>query len=213
MGQGNVNGSISSTMAQDMIAWLSARQRGVTRARNEAGDSSGVRVYNAAEVNRVLDYAQSSIPRVINTVVPKVNADMVTYSSYDSTAIGSDANTVEQSLTLALNTIDKIAPDPLGLGKRRILISEYGLYENQLAGGTTWRSDAILSTAQNAGIYGAFIWNLYDNECVEANGQAAPVDSAPGNPARPQDNQCRGLWVVRPDGSDSPVLSVLKKYW
>lgn len=71
----------------------------------------------------------------------------------------------------------------------------------------------MLSTASKAGIYGAFLWNLYDNECVESNGQSAPVDSPPGDPLRPADNECRGLWVVRPDGSDSPVLNVLKQYW
>ena len=213
LGQGNVTGNISPGMVQDMIAWLSARQRGVSRARNEAGSSAGVRVLNAAEVNRVLDYAQNGMVRVINAVVPNVNADMVTYSSYDSTAIGNDPQTVQSSLTLALNTINKLAPDPLGLGMRRILISEYGLYENQLAGGTTWRANAILSTASKAGIYGAFLWNIFDNECAEGNGQPAPVDAGVANPLRPKDNQCRGLWVVRPDGSTSPVLSVLKQYW
>lgn len=213
LGQGNVTGNISPGMVQDMIAWLSARQRGVTRARNEAGSSTGVRVFNAAEVNRVLDYAQSGMTRVINAVVPKVNADMVTYSSYDSTAIGSDAQTVQSTLKLALQTIEKMAPDPMGLGNRRILISEYGLFENQLAGGTTWRAKAILSTASQEGIYGAFLWNVFDNECAETNGQGAPVDAATGNPLRPKDNQCRGLWVVRPDGSTSSVLSVLKQYW
>lgn len=212
LGQGNVTGNISPGMVQDMIAWLSARQRGVTRARNEAGSSSGVRVFNAAEVNRVLDYAQSGMTRVINAVVPKVNADMVTYSSYDSTATGNEAATLQSSLKLALKTIEKMAPDPMGLGNRRILISEYGLFENQLAG-TTWRANAILSTASQEGIYGAFLWNVFDNECAETNGQGAPVDAASGNPLRPKDNQCRGLWVVRPDGSTSSVLSVLKQYW
>jgi hypothetical protein len=170
-------------------------------------------VLNGAEVNRVLDYAQQGLTRVINAVVPEVGADMVTYSSYDSTAIGNDARSMEKAFNQALQTIDKLAPDPLGLGKRRILVSEYGLYENQLVGGTSWRSQAILSTASQAGIYGAFLWNLYDNECVQPNGQAATVDAPVGNPARPSDGNCRGLWVVRPDGSNSAVLSVLKKYW
>ena len=213
LGQGNITGNISPGMVQDMIAWLTARQRGVTRARNEAVSPTGVQVFNAAEVNRVLDYAQNGMTRVINAVVPKVNADMVTYSSYDSTAIGTDAATVQSSLSLALKTIEKMAPDPMGLGNRRILISEYGLYENSLAGGTSWRPSTILSTAKQEGIYGAFLWNVYDNECAEPNGQAAPVDTPTGNPLRPADNQCRGLWVVRPDGSTSPVLSVLRQYW
>lgn len=212
LGQGNTTGNIPGSTVQDMIAWLTARQNGVTRARNEAHDTS-MQVLNAVEVNRVLDYAQQGLTRVINAVVPKVGADMVTYSSYDSTIAGDNAQTVQQNLTLALNTINKLAPDPLGLGMKRILISEYGMYENQFTNDATWRSKAVLSTASQAGIAGAFLWNLYDNECVEPNGQAAPVDVSPGNPARPGDGNCRGLWVVRPDGSDSSVVSVLKQYW
>jgi hypothetical protein len=212
-GQGNsTTGNEPENNIQDMIAWLKARQAGVTQARNEANDSS-MAVLNGAEVNRVLDYAQQGLTRVINAVIPKVGADMVTYSSYDSTAIGQDAPTVQKAFNQALQTIEKLAPDPMGLGNRRILISEYGLYENQLAGGTSWRAQAILSTASQAGVYGAFLWNLYDNECVQPNGQAPVVDAPVGNPQRPADSNCRGLWVVRPDGSNSAVLNVLKQYW
>jgi hypothetical protein len=207
---GSTPGDIPQNVVDDLIAWLSARQRGVTRARNEAHDSS-VLVLNGAEVNRVLDYAQNGLRRVINAVVPQVNADMLTYSSYDAMVYGSDAQSVHQSLTQALQTIEKLAPDPQGLGNRRILISEYGLFENEQPG-DTWRADAVLSTAKNAGLYGAFFWNLYDNEC-KLNGQYAPVASAEGNPLRPTDAQCRGLWIIRPDGSTSSALDVIKKYW
>ena len=207
---GSTTGDIPQNVVADLIAWLSARQRGVTRARNEAHDSS-VLVLNGAEVNRVLDYAQNGLRRVINAVVPQVNADMLTYSSYDAMVYGSDAPSVQQRLTQALQTIEKLAPDPQRLGNRRILISEYGLFENEQPG-DTWRADAVLSTAKNAGLYGAFFWNLYDNEC-KLNGQYAPVASAEGNPLRPTDAQCRGLWVVRPDGSTSSALDVIKKYW
>ena len=93
-------------MAGDLIAWLSTRQRGVTRARNEAHDSS-VLVLNGAEVNRVLDYAQNGLRRVINAVVPRVNADMLTYSSYDAMVYGSDPQSVQQSLTPVLPTIEE----------------------------------------------------------------------------------------------------------
>jgi hypothetical protein len=194
-----------------MIAWLSARQRGVQRARNEVG-STDVSVLNAVEVKRVLDYAQHGLARVINKVVPQVQPDMVTYSSYDSSDSGTDPNTVQANMNLALNTIKKLAPDPVSLGDRRILISEYGLFENQETG-ASWRAEAILSTAKSAGIAGAFLWNVFDNECVESNGQPAPVGVTPGGWGRPHDNQCRGLWVIRPDGSTSQVAQVLQKYF
>jgi hypothetical protein len=170
-------------------------------------------VLNGAEVNRVLDYAQHGTARVINTIVPEVNADMVTYSSYDSTNTGQDAASMQSALNLALHTIEKLAPDPLGMGNRRIVLSEYGLFENSLVGGTTWRAPAILAAASRAGIYGAFLWNLYDNECVQPDGQSAEVDTPVRSSIRPTNSDCMGLWVIRPDGTKSPVLAVLKQYW
>jgi hypothetical protein len=210
----NTSVNISNSMVSDMIAWLSAREQGVTHARQDSANTSGVSVFDAVEVNRVLDYAQQGLTRVINAVVPKVRPDMVTYSSYDSTAQhGQDAGGLANSLNQALTTIKQMAPDPLGLGSRRILISEYGLFENSYANEAVWRTQTILSTAKSAGIAGAFLWNVFDNECKSSNGQAAPVGLPPGNPMRPQDGQCRGLWAVRPDGSQSPVVGVLQKYW
>ncbi|HET7440981.1 MAG TPA: hypothetical protein VFJ47_06740 [Terriglobales bacterium] len=205
--------NISDSMINDMRVWLSARQRGVTRARQDAGNPTTVNVFNAVEVNRVMDFAQKGMARVINTVVPAVAPDMVTYSSYDSTLQGTDPPSMKAAMTLALNTIKQLAPDPLGLGDRRILISEFGLYENERPGETKWRIQTLLSTAKAAGLSGAYMWNVFDNECHEANGQAAPVDSVEGNPLRPTDGECRGLWAIRPDGSTSSVVNVLQKYF
>jgi len=83
----------------------------------------------------------------------------------------------------------------------------FGLYENQLVGGTTWRPSAILGTASKEGMYGAFLWNVYETNAQRAMAWA-PVDTANGNPLRPKNNQCRGLWFLRPDGTTSSVLSV-----
>ncbi|HKW17909.1 MAG TPA: hypothetical protein VJO35_10405 [Terriglobales bacterium] len=208
----STGGNVPENTVQDMIAWLKARQAGVAKARNEANDSS-LAVLNGAEVNRVLDYAQQGLTRVINAVVPQVNADMVTYSSYDSTAVGNDAASMEKALNQALQTIEKLAPDPMKLGNRRILISEYGLFENQLPNPNNWRAKAILRTASKAGIYGAFLWDVFDNSCNQPSGQPAGIDTPMGNPGRPGDSNCRGLWAVRPDGSTSPAVNVLKQYW
>lgn len=204
--------NIPDSMITDMRTWLSARQRGVTRARQDAGNPNTVNVFNAIEVNRVMDYAQNGLARVINIVVPAVAPDMVTYSSYDSTLMGKDPGSMQAAMTLALNTIKHFAPDPLGLGDKRILISEFGLYENERPG-EQWRTKVLLSTAKSAGLSGAFMWNVFDNECHEHNGQAAPIDAAEGNPLRPTNGECRGLWAIRPDGSTSSVVSVLQKFW
>jgi hypothetical protein len=205
--------NISPDMVRAMIIWLSARQRGVERARAAAGNPLGVAVFNAVEVNRVLDYSRLRLTRVINGVVPEVKPDIITYSSYDSTTQGTDANSMASYVVEALNTIKSLAPDPLNLGSRRILVSEYGVFENWRPTETAWRSQAILQRAKAAGLSSAFLWQVFDNECKDSTGAYFPVASSVGSASRPRNSQCHGLWIVRPDGSTSLDLAVLSSYW
>ena len=205
---------ISPATVDAMNIWLSARQSGVSRARNDAGNPSGVAVFNAVEMSRVLDYSRRGLTRVVNAVIPVVKPDMVSYSSYEATLGGTDPGSAAASINEALNVIKSFAPDPLGLGDKRILISEYGLFENERpADEVAWRTSTILQTSQGAGILGAFFWQIFDNECKQADGTYFPTASSPGAALRPSNSQCRGLWLVKPDGSTSQVLGLISPYW
>ena len=159
-----------------------------------------------------LDYVLYGKVRVINAVVPGVKPDMVTYSSYDSSLAGTNSTTTAAVMNQALNAIKSLTPDPLGLGSHRILISEYSLSENVFPTETIWRTQTILQTSKSAGLLGAFLWQIYDNNCKTSSGAYYPADSSWGSP-RPTNSQCRGQWLVRPDGSGSSVLTVLSPYW
>ena len=199
-----------------MNIWMSARQRGIARGRADSGEPSGCGVFHAVELSRVLDYVTSGLTRLINAVLPVVNADMVSYSSYDSSKSGADAAAVRTDMNTALNAIKSLAPDPLGLGDKRILISEYGLFENgpgHTEAETIWRTNTILETSQAAGIFGSFYWQVFDNEAKQSDGTYFPVDCSPGDPIRPVNSQCVGLWLVRPDGTLSPAVGCLSRYW
>jgi hypothetical protein len=153
----------------DMVNWLKARQDGVAQARAEAGDPSDVAVVHAVEVNRPLDFIDKGLDRVINGVVPYVKADLLSYSSYDATGSGASQAEMEATFRRALNGMEKLTDDPLDLGNRRILVSEYGLYENLNPMATNlWRIKGILATAKSWGTSGAFLWELYDNQCTAA---------------------------------------------
>ena len=204
---------ISPTMINAMTNWLVARQKGVSRARNESGNVQGVAVLNAVEVNRIFDYSQNGLRRVINKVAPFVQADMVTYSSYDSSLSGTDSTSEANAMNQAFSVITSLAPDPLGLGSRRMLISEYGLFENERPTETIWRTETILSTAKSAGLLGAFQWQVFDNECRDADLNYFPTGSVINTAVHPDNSQCRGLWLVRPDGSESIMVSLLAPYW
>jgi hypothetical protein len=206
--------SISPAMVDAMNIWLAARQRGVSRARNDLGNPAGVGVFHAVEMSRVLDYSRSGLTRVVNAVVPVVKPDMVSYSSYESTLGGADSASAAAIIREALDVIKNFAPDPLGLGDKRILISEYGLFENERpADEVAWRTAAILQAAQAGGISGAYFWQVFDNECHQADGTDFPTDASPGDPLRPVNSQCRGLWLVKPDGALSQVLPLISPYW
>jgi carboxypeptidase family protein len=208
---------IAPNMVDAMNLWLSARQRGVSRGRTDSGNPAGIGVFHAVEMSRVLDYTDSGMTRVVNAVIPVVKPDMVTYSSYDSSKPGTTAAAVNADMNRALNTIKSLAPDPLGLGDKRILISEYGLFENShTVDDVTWRTNTILQTSQAAGILGAFMWQVFDNECYEdfpTNKVPFPVDCTQGTSPYPNDNQCLGLWLVRPDGTIGPVEPLISPYF
>ena len=151
--------------------------------------------------------------------MPVVNADMVSYSSYDSSSIrnGPDAATTRASMNEALNAIKSLAPDPLDLGDKRILISEYGLFENERTpADVQWRTQTILETSQAASLLGAFMWQVFDNECYKdypTNKQPFPVDCSPGDPERPLNTQCRGLWIVKPDENPGAALPLMAQWF
>ncbi len=205
---------IAPNMIDAMNIWLRARQQGISRARNASGNPAGVGVFHAVEAVRVLDYSRSGFTRVINAIIPVVKPDMVTYSSYESSLAGTDDASTRAAMNEALNVIKSLAPDPLGLGDRRIVISEYGLFENELSpSDTAPRTTTILQTSQASGIFGAFFWQVFDNECHQSDGVVFPADSSVGDAIRPLNSQCRGLWLVRPDGTFSPLLPLVSSYF
>ncbi|MFI5104688.1 MAG: collagen binding domain-containing protein, partial [Terriglobales bacterium] len=203
-----------------MTLWMKARQRGVSRARTDSGSPAGVGVFHAVEMSRVLDYTRLARARLVNQVIPVVQSDMVSYSSYDSSIIMNvpDAAATRAAMNEALNAIKSLAPDPLNLGDKRIFISEYGLFENEhTLAETTWRTQTILETSQAASILGAFMWQVFDNECYKDyplhKTQPFPVDCSPGDPVRPLNTQCRGLWVVKPDENAGAVLPLVAPWF
>lgn len=210
----DASGPISASAIEDLINWLRARQEGVAQARREAGDPDDVAVLNAVEVNRPLDWVEKGLTRVLNAVVPAVGPDMVSYSSYDATAIEA-LPTMRREFEAALAAEDRIAPDPLHLGRKRIFVSEFAPYENRYSPQAgVEHIAAILDTARGWGVSGAFLWELYDNECTPAPGKARlKVAAAANDPERPKGEQCPGNWIVRPDGGLSRATEVLRKYW
>jgi hypothetical protein len=131
--RGNYNASSvpSATAVAGMQAWLTARQAGVSAARAAVG-ASGVAVYHAAEVNLVMTTIESNFPNVVNTVLPSVALDLVSYSSYDTM---SSAQYFPQALATIAKYMKQTPASDFGhdsTGLQRVYVGEFGTPMNQV---------------------------------------------------------------------------------
>lgn len=176
------------TAIRGMTAWLNARQAGVNQARKEVGQH-GVRVYHAAEVNRVVSSMETGRPGLVNKVLPHTKLDLVSYSAWDSVV---DHYDNPQVLRDALDFIAANMPDSPDFGDRNVYIGEFGMPENQYSGEQIRK--AISSAVQTGLDWGCpyiVYWQLYCNELRDPKTKP-PVQS---------NDAVRGFWLIRPDGS------------
>ncbi|HEV57075.1 MAG TPA: hypothetical protein ENN87_06205 [Phycisphaerales bacterium] len=173
---------------QGMIDWLNARQEGVRRARGECR-VTGVRVYHAAEVNRVVDSMRHGRPNMVNRVLPHTTLDLVSYSAWDSVTAHYDTPHV---LSEALDFIAAHAPDSPDFGDKNVYLGEFGMPQNEFSPDQvrTCITNAV-RTAMDWGCPYIVYWQVYCNELAKGQGPA-PVTS---------NDAVRGFWLIRPDGS------------
>jgi len=173
---------------ESMIEWLNARQAGVNKARQEIGHHS-VRVYHAAEVNRVVQSMRQGVPNMVNKVLPHTDLDLVSYSAWDAaTAHHQDP----QMLRDALNFIASHAPDSADFGDKNVYIGEFGMPENLYSAEQVQTTiPNVVRTGLDWGCPYIIYWQLYCNELRDATAKP-PVKN---------NDAVRGFWLIRPDGS------------
>lgn len=179
-----------------MARWIAARQRGVERARAEA-PGARCRVAHAVEVNRVFDGFRG-VPNVTRSVLPRVEVDLVSYSTWD--ALESPAD-----LAVAIEEIRRHARTGPLFGPRAVMLGEIGIPENIQPDRIADRWDGWIGAALALGVPYIFQWELYCNEL-------RPDRPRPNGPIR--DNaDCRGFFLVRPDGSLGETGRLFQKWW
>ncbi len=171
-----------------IIAWLAARQEGVEKARKEA-NYENVQVAHAAEVNLVLRAIDGKVTAP-NDILPHTNCDLYSYSSYDATVFH------PERLSEALDYLCEKAPSSELYGEKNIYIGEYGAPENETEQFNLTKTTT--ETALDWGVKYLVYWQTYCNE---------PAGEYTG---RPKNADCRGFWLVRPDGSKSPAYDYFK---
>lgn len=166
------------------IRWLAARQRGVEKARKEAG-ASKCKVYHAAEVNRVWDSTQG-LPTLTTHVLPHVTLDLVSWSSYDGMSKVEDT---WQGVEMIRN---HMRPSPV-FGKDAVFIGEIGKPEKGLSEKEIiewW--DRAMGVCFAMDLPWIVHWELYCNE---------PADGTKADRRPRKTEEMRGFWLIRPDGS------------
>jgi len=163
---------------QGMIDWLNNRQRAIEQARKDNPDSD-VRVYGYTEVNLVKKAMlgeEGDFTTVTNNVLPHVNVDLISYSSYDSTN-----QNVEQIQGFHRETLDYIASkanDSPDFGNKNVFVGEYGYPNRRLTEQQkTEMIAAVMEVNAEWGCPFTIYWQMYDNE-------------------KNDDGTCRGFWLI-----------------
>lgn len=177
------------TAVKGMIRWFNARQAGIVKGRLEVPDTD-VHVYGAVEVNRVED-SMAGKPGVANAVLPHTSVDLASYSCYNF------LDTTER-LGQAVDYIAAHLPPTAIFGRNAhsVYLGEYGYPENGREGleGLNRRMDNAAAVVNAKGLPWAAFWEVYCNE---------PLPGAPQPPlnGRQNDQNLRGYWMVKPDGT------------
>ncbi len=182
---------VDDAHAERMIAWCAARQTGIEQARAEVG-SDGVNVLHALEVN-LIGSALKGRRCVSNQVVPHTRCDLYSYSAWDTQ---NDPVLFRE----ALSYLREHASPSETCGRDNVYVGEYGAPENEV-GGPEAQERLIRSATETALDWGAryvIYWQLYCNE---------PARQFEG---RPSNDDLRGFWMVRPDGTRPPVYDTLR---
>lgn len=177
---------------------LAARQAGVATARAEHGRGAQCRVAHAAEVNRVADLWQG-IPTMTEHVLPGVELDLVSYSSYDGLKDG-------VALWKCIAEIKRHARTTGLFGQNSVYVGEIGLPENEQPQRVAERWDEWFGALLAAEVPFVAMWELY---CNEFNPKLNPRPTAPVK----NFTDVRGFWLVRPDGSLSETGKFFTGLW
>ncbi len=177
----------SSQATAAMIGWLAARQRGIERARAEF-PATKAKIFHACEVNLVAQAMEHGEPSVTADVLPHVTVDLASYSAWDTK--DSPARFGE---ALAFIARHKKLTAPFG--EHGVYVGEFGLPESEATPHIVFeRTRQLFEVARKFGCPYAVYWQVYCNE---------PLVRAPKVNA-----DYKGFWLMRPDGTRSPVCQL-----
>jgi hypothetical protein len=157
---------------EGMTRWFRVRQQAIEAAKMNTPHQN-VTLYYYIEVN-LSDLAVKGKPCVINSILPKVNPDYVSFSSYKTTDYPLTEAAMDSTLNADLNYIESKMTPKLGITKgKRLFIGEYGWpeigqYADQVAHRTpeelNQRAKWVIKSSLKWGCPFILWWEMYNNE-------------------------------------------------
>lgn len=170
------------------IQWFNLRQKAIADAIRDVPHRD-VRLYYYVELNHVRKSIESGRPTIVNTVLPHIKTDFVSWSSYDVTtkAAMQGGEEGKRKVWEALDYIEKHLP-PSDIKGKRVFIGEYGFHLEQVEGPATQSeySRRIMRWSLQWGCPFVLYWELYCNEINEAG-------------------KHRGYWLIDKAGEKQPA--------
>lgn len=155
---------------KNMTKWFKIRQKAIDDAKKMTTHEN-VFVYHYIEVNLAIKGMEGEVC-VSENILPKVNVDFVSYSSYEAIK-NKNFEKKKQTLTEILNYLEgKLKPKKNLPFNRRVFIGEYGYHANKNKPQTFQKqfeeTKEIMQIALELDIPFALHWTMYNNEYTKS---------------------------------------------
>jgi hypothetical protein len=162
----DANASPSTTVLNNMTKWFQIRQKAIDDAK-AATTSKNVFMYHYIEANLV-QKGMNGQPCVAQSVIPNVNVDLISYSSYEAIK-GETYSRTKSDLTAIFNYLEsKLKPKPSLPFSRRVFIGEYGYQADATRPVTLQdqfdKTKEMMKISFELNIPFALHWQMYNNE-------------------------------------------------
>ena len=148
---------------EGMTRWLNVRQKAIDDAKRDTPHNN-IGMYHYVEVN-LSDLAVKGDTCVVNTILPQINPDYVSFSSYTATNPPMTEAAMDSTLIMHLNHIASKMKPKAGIQGKRLFIGEYGWSESVYSQEEIdQRAKWVIKTAMKWGCPFILFWEMYNNE-------------------------------------------------
>lgn len=171
--------------------YLNTRQKAVNDARDQHPNSD-VSVYHYTEVNQVVKGIDGSRPTLTNSVLPLVDVDFVSYSSYDSI----QRPNMREELHRALDHIESNMKPREDIQGKRVFVGEYAIKAASVKYDPTEhdrRNREVTRAIIEWGCPFAIYWQFYCNE--------------------PRGDSYEGFWLIDDQQRETPLYDRFVAYY